>query len=144
MNIVYIVLNKNCSNVVYHISDTFPKGSSRIGTYYRILSVYNILFQNIIKNDSVKRKISSTLKRKDNQWRWDSNMHQILELVGKEFKADISIMIKYVRVRIMKEKIGNMGEKLKLEKMEILKINKAEIENSMNEFIAYWKLQKHY
>lgn len=62
----------------------------------------------------------------------DSNMDQILELAGKEFKADISTMLKYVRVLIMKEKIGNMGDKLKLEKNGNFRTKKAEMKNSMN------------
>lgn len=54
----------------------------------------------------------------------DSKMDQILELAGKEFKADISTMLMYGKVLIMKEKIRNMGEKLKLETMKILELKK--------------------
>lgn len=85
----------------------------------RIQSVYNISFvQNIIHTYSVKEGEDTTIpKRKGNRLvETDPKMIQILELAGKEFKADITTMLKYVRVIIMKEKIGNMEEKLKLEK----------------------------
>lgn len=40
----------------------------------------------------------------------------ILELAGQKFKAVILTMLKYIRELIIKERVGNTEEKLKLEK----------------------------